>query len=148
MPTTRGSDEQLAWERACAAAITSDVLWKLDAYRASMYLLHVAQEDSRAICARHPGDEIARQLLRSAGSVGANLGEGYSRSTRADRLRFLSYALGSTRECVVWYQAASDVITGRAYEQRLHLLMRIRSLLIGVIRSNRERTATAATFEP
>ena len=148
MQPNRGSVEQLSWERACPAAITSDVLWKLDAYRAAMFLLHLSEADGRAISARHPDDDIARQLRRAAGSIGANLGEGYSRPTRADRLRFLSYALGSARECLVWYQAASDVLPARGCEHRLHLLMRIRSLIIGVIRSNRERAPAAATFEP
>src|SRR5688572_1285033 len=97
---------QLTWESTCSPAITSDVIWKLDAYRAALYLLHTAGEDRRALRASSLDDAVANQLLRAAGSVSANLAEGYSRSTRTDRLRFLSYALGSARECTTWYEAA------------------------------------------
>jgi four helix bundle protein len=46
------------------------------------------------------------QLWRSAVSIAANSAEGYSRGTGADRARFHEHALGSARECIVWYEAA------------------------------------------
>jgi four helix bundle protein len=141
------SDEQLAWEKACPRAITSDVIWKLDAYRAALFLAHVARRDTVTLLAAHPADGVALQLVRAAGSVSANLGEGYSRSTRADRLRFLDYSLGSTRECVTWYQVIRDALPDDLIDQRLHLLMRIRSLLLGLIRSFRERNPLSTRFE-
>src|SRR4051794_9257483 len=42
--------------------------------------------------------EIGAQLLRSAGSIGANIAEGYSRRSARDRIRFYEYALGSSAE--------------------------------------------------
>jgi four helix bundle protein len=121
----------------CSPAITSDVIWRLDAYRAALFLLHVSRGDCKALRAAHPDEEVAPQLIRAAASVSAHLGEGYSRATRADRLRFLGYALGSTRECVSWFEAARDVLLDPVTEERLVLLMRIRSLLLGMIRSLR-----------
>jgi hypothetical protein len=79
------SDEQRAWELTCSLAITSDVIWKLDAYRAALFLLHVARGDCKAMRAAHPDDQVAPQLLSAAASVSAHVGEGYSRGTRADR---------------------------------------------------------------
>jgi len=76
-----------------------DVIWKLDVYRSALFMLEVARDDLGALSADRPEAAIGAQLLRSAGSISANIGEGYSRSTRADRLRFLGYGLGSTREC-------------------------------------------------
>ena len=128
---------QLAWERTCSPAITSDVLWKLDAYRAALYLLHLVSEDRLALRASNLDDAVAGQLLRAAGSVSANLAEGYSRSTRNDRLRFLGYALGSARECTTWYEAARGVLTDQDLEQRHRLITRLRSILLGMIRSLR-----------
>ena len=69
--------------------------------------------------------------------MSANLGEGYSRSTRLDRLRFLGYALGSTRECLTWYEAARGTLPEDVLEQRQQLVTRTRSLLLGLIRSLR-----------
>src|SRR3954454_21557554 len=97
---THSSEEQLQWERSRNAALTSDVIWKLDAYRIAVFFRHLAKDDCRAIRALHPTESLAEQLAKCAGSIPANIGEGYSRSSRADRLRFYGYALGSTRECI------------------------------------------------
>jgi four helix bundle protein len=142
------SEEQIAWEKVCPPAITSDVIWKLDVYRAALFLLHVARIDGRALTAAWPADHVGLQLTSAAGSISSNLGEGYSRSTRPDRLRFLDYALGSARECIVWYQAARGVLPDDVIEQRLVLVARIRSLLLGLIRSTRERNPKRTRFEP
>ncbi len=147
MQPALASQEQLAWEKTCPRAITSDVIWKLDAYRAALFFTHVSRGDCRAIHAARPDDVSAQQLAKAAGSVSANLGEGYSRSTRADRIRFLDYALGSTRESVTWYEAARDVLPDDLVDQRLLLLTRVRSLLLGLIRSTRLSKPTIARFE-
>ena len=148
MRESLASGEQREWERTCPLDITSDVLWKLDAYRAALYLLHVWRGDRKALLAAPGGDHVAGQLTKATGSICANLAEGYSRSTRADRLRFLDYALGSTRECVTWYQAATDILADEQLASRLHLLTRIRSLLLGLIRSLRVGPSPLARFRP
>ena len=141
------SDEQRSWELTCSPAITSDVIWKLDAYRAALFLLHVARGDCKALRAAQPDDRVAPQLLSAAASISAHVGEGYSRSTRADRLRFLGYALGSTRECVSWFEAARGVLPDAVIEERLVLVMRLRSLLLGLIRSLRRGGGGPNRFE-
>jgi four helix bundle protein len=140
--------EQAAWERTCHPAITSDVIWKLDAYRASLFLIYLARQDMRRASTREFDAKLSGQLLHAAGSVSANLAEGFSRSTRADRLRFLDYALGSDRECISWYCTAGDVIPTDTMNDRLILLARIRSLLLGLIRSLRRRNPPRHPFEP
>jgi len=83
---------------------------------------------------RRPLDpSIASQLVRTAASVSANIGEGYSRPTRADRLRFLSYGLGSTREFVSWYEASLGAIDRHTLDLRLTLRERNRAPLLGLI---------------
>jgi four helix bundle protein len=142
------SAEQLLWERSCPAAITSDVIWNLDVYRAALFLRQVARRDCAILSADRVGEQLAGQLARATGSVGANLGEGYSRPSRADRIRFLNYALGSTREAITWYHASSSLLPQNLIEERLLLLVRIRSLLLGLIKSLRAKENTAALFEP
>ena len=78
---------QCEWETTCSTAFTSDVLWKLDAYRAALFLIHSARTDARDLRARGMSRRLTDQLLEAAGSVSGNLSEGYSRPTRADRLR-------------------------------------------------------------
>ena len=135
------------WERACPEAITSDVLWKLDAYRAALFLQHLSLADCRAIRAAGCAPTIEDQLRSATGSVGAHIGEGYSRSTRSDRLRFLGYALGSVRECVSWYQSARDILPDAVIDERLTLIMRARTMLLGFIRSIRQGGGGPGTFE-
>ncbi len=141
------SDGQHAWESSCSPSITSDVLWKLDAYRVTLYLLHLSRIDCQALQRSRAGSGIASQLLRAAGSISANLGEGYSRSTRTDRIRFLSYSLGSARECISWYEALRVLLPEQLIEERLALLARTRSLLLGLIRALRDAKGTSASFE-
>ena len=131
------NEQQLAWERTCPAAITSDVLWKLDAYRVALFLIHLARQDCRQGRASRTDPWLLSQLVRAAGSVSANLSEGYSRRTRADRLRYLDYALSSARECLSWYQTLRDALPDDVIDERIQLVARLRSLLLGLIRSLR-----------
>jgi hypothetical protein len=50
--------EQIAWEQTCPQPITSDVMWRLDAYRASLFLLHVAKADVRRLIASGSDKEL------------------------------------------------------------------------------------------
>jgi four helix bundle protein len=133
------SAEQLAWERTCSRAITSDTLWKLDVYRAALFLLHCARADLRSIPGLRPEDELADQLLTAAASVSAHIGESYGRWGVADQLKFLGYALGSVRECISWYNASRDRLPNAVVDEREMLIARIRALLLGYIRSLRKR---------
>lgn len=133
---------QEEWEMGVSPAVSRDLLWKLHVYRAALFLLHVAVEDAKEL-RRRRRDAIADQLVRAAGSVSANIAEGYSRSGPADRVRLLDYALGSARECITWYQAASDIFPLPVQEERQALLSRIRGMTLRLITAQRARTGVA-----
>jgi four helix bundle protein len=139
--------DQLEWERTCPDAITSDTIWTLHVYRGALYALDLARADLREAARRGLSREVAAQLLDSAGSISANLAEGYSRSTRGDRLRFYGYSLGSLRECITWYRASTDFLAVGACEHRLNVLARTRPLLLGLIQSTRNRSSPRHDFE-
>jgi four helix bundle protein len=132
--------DQAQWERGCPDAITSDPIWKLRAYREAFFLLDLARADIRIGVKRGLDRRIAAQLLESVASISANISEGYSRATRADRLRFLGYALGSLRESVSWYRAATDFLPPGTSDDRLRVIAQIRPLLLGLMKSTRART--------
>ncbi len=138
------SDAQLEWEKTRSTALTSDLIWKLDAYRAGLFFRHLSKPDVRELRRLRPGDDLPDQLAESSGSVPANIGEGYSRATRPDRLRFYGYALGSVRECIVWYEDARGDLSEDKIESQQQLLARIRALLLGMISQLRPGT----DFEP
>jgi four helix bundle protein len=125
-------DELAEWEPTVSPAETGDPLWKLHAYRLARYQLHCCVVDIRE--AQPPlNREGAEQLRRSVASVSANLSEGYSRRTPADRARFYSYALGSLRESAVWYLSLAGILSTQCLAHRLGLIAQERRLLLGVL---------------
>jgi len=114
-----------------------DPLGKVQAYQLAMTATRLARSDARALGRDVLTREAGGQLLRATASIAANIAEGYSRGTPADRRKFFEYALGSVRESLVWYETA-DISEREEREQRL---VSIRRLLLTMIRNSRASTA-------
>ncbi len=80
---------------------------------------------------------LADQLYGAVCSVGANLAEGYSRSTGKDRALFYQYALGSARESQDGYYKARFVLSEEIFNQRTKVLVEIIRLLLTMIPQQR-----------
>lgn len=113
-----------------------DPLLRLTAYRLGIEAMRMARADAMRIGESDVMRDVAGQLLRAAASIPANIAEGYSRGTAADRRKFLEYALGSARECVVWYETAAHP----EQAERIARLTSIRRLLLTMIKTSREST--------
>ena len=113
-----------------------DPLLRLTAYRLGIEAMRIARADALCIGESDVMRDVAGQLLRAAASIPANIAEGYSRGTAADRRKFLEYALGSARECVVWYETAAHP----EQTERIARLTSIRRLLLTMIKTSREST--------
>jgi four helix bundle protein len=111
----------------------------MSAYRLAMYCVHVAWADVAALARNRVTEHVAGQLYRALGSIGANLAEGYSRSSGPDRVRMFEYALGSARESIVWYRASAPVLGVDAVIVRESMIHRIVQLLLVAIPSERRR---------
>ena len=83
--------------------------------------------------------KVAGQLYKSVASIGANLGEGYSRSSGKDRANIFEYALGSTRESMMWYRSSVRILGRPLVDARLKKLEEIRRLLLATIPRERGR---------
>lgn len=116
-----------------------DPLRRMAAYRLALELVADAWADAEQVRAHPTTSFIASQLYRSASSIGANIAEGYSRSSSKDRVRLFEYALGSARECRFWYHAARFVLDARDYEKRSFVLTRICKILLVAIPRERGR---------
>jgi four helix bundle protein len=77
--------------------------------------------------------KMSGQLYAAVGSILANLGEGYSRSSGRDRSRIFEYALGSVRESMMWYHGARPLLGPETVQKRLDKLEEIRRLLLAII---------------
>ncbi len=117
-----------------------DALDRVQVYQLAMSALADAKRDADEAKHDSLSREVASQLLRAIASIAANVAEGYSRGTPADRRRFFEYALGSTRESRVWYAAMPAASTGR-----LDRLESIRRLLLAMIRNARLRAPADGT---
>jgi four helix bundle protein len=65
---------------------------------------------------------IGDQLLRSATSIGANIEEAQSASSRRDYINFFTYALKSANETKYWLRLMRD--SGRARTEEIETLLR------------------------
>ncbi len=129
------------WQADAPAELRLDPLWRMKAYQLSVYVGDIAAADWRRLSACPGVQDIAMQLYRAAGSVGANIAEGYSRSSGRDRVRQFEYALGSAREALHWYRMLADVPSPRIdLAPRVAALVEIRRLLMAIIPAERART--------
>ena len=110
----------------------NDPLFRMRAYRLAIDLMAAAWHDAKLLSADPVAQRIAGQLYAAVSSIGANLGEGYSRSSGKDRSRIFEFALGSVRESINWYQAGRPIL-GDVVGERLNALEEIRRLLLAII---------------
>jgi four helix bundle protein len=130
------------WVAGVHPAITSDPIWSMQAYRLAMYAIDCHNADRSAI-SRMASAAALDQATRAIGSVAANIAEGYSRTSIKDRNHFYSYALGSTREAIAWYDSLRLEI-GDLATDRQATLIQIRRLLLTILRRGRSESALRA----
>jgi len=125
------------WEQSVPGALTRDVLWRVTAYRLATFLSDLAWRDATKLMKDRRTIGLSDQLYRATGSIGANISEGYSRSTGKDRARLYEYALGSARESRDWYFKGRFILGEKVVEHRLTLLEEIIKLLITMVPDQR-----------
>ena len=93
---------------------------------------------------------ISDQILRSAGSISANISEGFGRKTRADYEHFLIIARGSATETQNWLKKCRDLgyISGELYHLRAGVCLEIIKMLNGLIGSLRKKTTSSLPPSP
>ena len=122
------------WAPTIGADEIGDPILNLVAYRIARCLVDQAQGDS-AHLVKHADPKTVSQLSRAVASIGANIAEGYSRRSAADRSRFYGYALGSTREATVWYRSVATNIDAATLALRMAFLAQERRLIMGMLKS-------------
>lgn len=110
------------WLEQAPQSLQSDPLWVFEAYRTALFFADLAWFDCEKLMADPRGKAIAYQLIRSVGSVPANMEEGYARGYGKDYARFLRIALGSARETRGWYFRGRHLLDESLLQHRLNLL--------------------------
>lgn len=125
------------WEKEVHPDIKNDVLWKIEAYRLSLYMADLCWIDTK-ILIHEKYYSMADQLLRSAGSVSANISEGYSRISNKEKARFYEIAFGSAREARDWYFKSRHILTPEISSKRIRMITKIIKLLLNMINDRRK----------
>jgi four helix bundle protein len=110
------------WLETTPESFKRDALWKFETFRKALFVADLAWLDCEKLITHPLGRGIAWQLIESAGSVSANIEEGYGRGFGKDYARFLRVALGSARETRGWYWKARRGLDAQIVVQRIKLL--------------------------
>jgi four helix bundle protein len=111
----------------------------MQAVQITRALLPECWEDAEKLAQNELTKNIAGQIYAAMGSILANLGEGYSRSSGKDRAKFFEYALGSVRETMMWYRTSVRLLSRETVDDRLNKLEQVRRLLLATIPRERDR---------
>lgn len=118
------------WKRKVPKRIKAEPEWKFYAYPKALFLYDLVWEDCEKLMRDLRGKAVAQQVIRSAGSISANIEEGYGRGIGTKSyLYFLRVAIGSARETKGWYFRSRRLLSTEVLEHRLALLDEIISLL-------------------
>lgn len=127
------------WQKTLPEWLTSDPLWQSGYYQRAMYLYDLVLSDCDLLKRDYRSREIIHQLVRSAGSIGANLEEAYGRGVgTADYVRILRIALGETRETRGWYSRARHALPPDLLERRAALTGQLIAMISNLISSHRK----------
>ena len=128
------------WVNTLPASLRNDPLWKSAYYRLAMYLYDLVWLDSAVINKDFRGREIVHQVVRSAGSVCANMEEGYRRGIgTADYVRIMRIALGELGETQGWYFRARHILGSETLDRRIKIIQQTIALTVTVIDQNRRK---------
>jgi len=132
----------LEWEATILPQVKGDALWRVEAYRLSLFVADLCWEDTTKILATEDARRrgLADQLYRATCSVGANIAEGFGRSSGKEKAHFYEYALGSARESRDWYHKVRHLLPESVHPHRTEQLTQIIKLLIKSIPTTRTST--------
>jgi len=125
------------WLGTVPGEITGDVLWRMGVYRLALFLSDLSWPDASKLMQDQRTLRLAGQLYSAAGSISANISEGYSRQSKKDQARIHEYALGSARESRGWYYQGRHVLGETVTSHRLNLTIQIIRHLLRIIPTER-----------
>ncbi len=129
--------EYAEWERCVPQAMQREPNWGFTGYRKALFLYDLCWTDCENLNKNLSGRAVSQQLIRSSGSISANIEEGQGRGFGKDRDYFLRVALGSARESKGWYYRAKAILKSDVLDHRWALLDEIIALLITELNKQR-----------
>lgn len=103
------------------------------AYTKSNIIWDLSWNDTMVLQKDFRGKEIAKQMIRSVGSISANIEEGYGRGSNKEYPQFLKIARGSATESKGWYKKSKYLLEEKTIIDRIKLLDEIIAILTKTI---------------
>ena len=125
------------WKDSVPARIKGHQLWSSLFYQKALFLHDLCWFDCEAWLDDPRGRSITGQIIRSCGSISANIEEGYGRGFGRDYARFLSIAVASARETQGWYLRARHLMKTEVLQHRLELCDEIIAMIVPAIKTQR-----------
>ena len=125
------------WQQSVHSAIKDKPLWNFQVYPKTLFVYDLAWEDCNYLLKDERGATVAKQLIRSVGSISANIEEGYGRGFGNDYAYRLRIALGEARESQGWYWRGRKLIPADVLDHRLTLLNEVIAMLAPNVRRQR-----------
>lgn len=132
------------WEKSVPALVRRDPVWQSLAYPKALFLYDLVWEDCQKLWNAPMSRALADQVIRSTGSISANLEEGFGRGVQHKAYdQLLRYSLGSARETKGWYFRSHHILPEDTIKYRMELIEEIISLLTSTINRRRNRRDTS-----
>lgn len=110
-----------------------DGLENLRFYKMALELYDLCWADTEILKKDFRGKEITRQLIRSCGSISANIEEGYGRGFGKEYPHYLRISRGSARETKGWYQRSKFLLAAELITKRIALIDEIIAMTTSTI---------------
>ncbi len=122
------------WQENVHPSIKNDPLWEFQVYSKALFAYDLVWADCDYLLKDERGKTIAKQLIRSVGSISANIEEGYGRGYGKDYSYRLRIAQSEARESRGWYWRGRKLIPSDVLNHRLGLFDEIVAMLAPNIR--------------
>jgi four helix bundle protein len=113
--------------------MNNDGLQNYIVYKKAITLYNNILRDTDNLMNDIRGREIARQLVRSTGSISATIEEGYGRGYKKEFIRYLRLSRGSARETKGWYIRSNQFLNGSTVVNRIKVIDEIIFILTSMI---------------
>jgi four helix bundle protein len=129
------------WEETVPPQIKQETVWGFYGYRKALFLYDRSLHDCEKLLKDQRGRKVASQLIDSAGSVSANMEEGYGRGLGTKEFQqFLRYSVGSAKESKGWYFRGRHILPAEVVEHRLKILSEVIALTLTEMKKQRQRS--------